>query len=212
MPRALRIQDAGYLHHITCRGNNKRILFAQQKDFSTYVDLLNHAKKVFPLKIYNYCLMDNHIHLLVEPMEDGALSKVMEYVTKAYAKYFNREYTHTGHVFEGRFKSFLIEEKGYYFACSRYIDLNPIKAQMVKEPQDYKWSGYAQMALGKKGVLKVDLHELYEELGKNANERQIVYKALVLTGQAEDLDLLNSRAGILGSREFKKLMREKAKR
>jgi putative transposase len=203
MPRAPRYQDAGYVHHVICRGNDRQILFKSPKDFRVYLDLLKEARRLYPLHVYNYVLMDNHIHLLVEPLQEGSLSKVMEHVSKHYAKYFNATYGHVGHVFQGRFKSFLIEETRYYFACSRYIDINPLKAGMVRMPQDYRWSGFAKLAHGKEGEFKLDLHELYQELGRTEQERQIGYRAIVLNYQGEELDLLNQRQGILGESDFK---------
>lgn len=203
MPRALRIQDAGYMHHVISRGNDRQVLFKSPKDFQTYIGFLEEARSLYPLKIYNFCLMDNHVHLLVEPSEDGSMSKVMEHVSKAYAKYFNAKYDHVGHVFQGRFKSFLIQEERYFFACSRYIDLNPVKANLVVNPADYRWSGYQELAYGKRSLVDLNSHQIYEELGANNRERQIAYKAFVFNYQGEDLDLMNKRAGILGDKAFK---------
>ena len=92
-----------------------KLCFKSAEDFSKYINLLETSRKTYPLHIYNYCLMDNHLHLLVEPQADGNLSKVMEEVTKGYAKYFNKKYERTGHVFEGRFKSFLVQADRYFF-------------------------------------------------------------------------------------------------
>jgi len=147
--------------------------------------------------------MDNHIHLLVEPKADGSLSKVMEDTSKAYAKYFNKKYGRVGHVFQGRFKSFLVQQERYFFACSRYIDLNPVKAGLVSEPKDYSWSGYSDLITGKSGNIKLDESEVYLSLGKSGFERQIAYRTLVMSYQGEELDLLNKRAGVLGDKEFK---------
>jgi len=185
MPRAPRYQQAGLLHHVVCRGNDKQVIFKSPKDYITYLDLLEEARKLFPLKVYNYVLMDNHIHLLVEPTEKGSLSKVMEYVSKAYAKYFNKMHLHSGHVFQGRFKSFLIQEERYFFACTRYIDLNPVKANIVNDPKQYKWSAYGYLIGAKEPKIKLDQHDLYQELGKTIQERQIAYRALVISSQED---------------------------
>jgi len=209
MPRPYRIQDAGYLHHVICRGNDRQTLFKTSKDFRAYLDFLEHARKIYPLKVYNYCLMDNHVHLLLEPTEEGSLSKVMESVSKNYAKYFNKKYGHVGHAFQGRFKSFIVQRERYFFACSRYIDLNPVKAAMVKDPREYPWSGFSTLAYGKSGFIRLDVINLYRGLGVNARERQIAYKALVLNYQGEDLNLLDKRAGALGDREFKRTFRNR---
>ena len=198
MPRPYRIQEAGFVHHIISRGNDRQEIFLSKDDYKTYLLFLEDARKEYPLNVYNYILMPNHLHLLVEPRREGSLSKVMEIVSKAYAKYFNKKYERVGHVFQGRFKSFLIHDDRYFFACSRYIDLNPVKANMVKDPKDYGWSGYSTLAHGKKSLIHLDGHDLYQGLGASLTERQISYRALVNNHQGEELDLLNRRQGALG--------------
>ena len=195
MPRPLRIQEAGYVHHVVCRGNDRQEIFKYHEDFLKYFELIKEARQQFPVYIYNYVLMNNHVHLLIEPGEDGSLSRFMEYVSKGYAKYFNKKHDHIGHVFQGRFKSFLIQTERYFFTCSRYIDLNPVKAALTHNPAKYQWSGYRDLALGKVGELKVDMHDIYRDLGRTAKERQAAYRTLVQFHQGEELDLLNRRAG-----------------
>lgn len=207
MPRPLRIPYAGYVHHITCRGNDRQKIFLDRDDFLQYCQLFEQFRRDLTLKnrlkVYNFCLMENHLHLLVEPTQDGALSKVMEEVSKAYAKYFNQKYGRVGHVFQGRYKSFLVQAERYYFACSRYIDLNPVKAGLTKEPQDYPWSGFRALAHGEKPPIEINFHELYDSLGRNTEERQIAYRAFTFNYQMEEIDLLNKRVCILGDSEFK---------
>jgi len=203
MPRAIRLQEAGLVHHVVCRGNDKQDIFKFPQDYKAYLALLDEARRKYPIKIYNYVLMSNHLHILLEPCEEGSLSRVMEEVSKGYAKHFNKEYGRSGHVFQGRFKSFLIQTEKYFFACSRYIDLNPLKANLVSDPKDYLWSGYKSLAFGKDSSLKIDFHEIYNNLGKTANERQISYKALVMVGGQEELTLLERKAGVLGDADFR---------
>src|SRR3989338_7589814 len=204
MPRSLRIQEAGYVHHVIARGNNGQTLFNFQQDYRVYVDLFEKARQLYPVKVYNFALMHNHVHFLVEPVDDGNLSKLMETVTKAYAKYFNKSYNHSGHVFQGRFKSFLVQEEKYFFTCSRYIDLNPVKARAATNPKIYSWSGYKYLAHGEEACIKVEDHELYTNMGSNPAERQIAYRAFVQMYQGEEIDLLERKAGVLGDKEFKK--------
>ena len=203
MPRPPRIQEAGFLHHVVSIGNNRQTLFHSPKDFLTYLNLVDKARQEYPVQIYNFCLMGNHIHLLIEPVENGALSNVMEYVSKGYAKYFNWVYKREGHVFKGRFKSFLVQAERYFFVCSRYIDLNPVKAKLVSDPRDYRWSGYKTLAFGGEVPLVVDFHPLWKDLGKNAQERQVAYRALVFNYHGEELDLLERKRGVLGDKDFK---------
>lgn len=208
MPRAMRIQSAGFLHHVVCRGNDRQVIFKTRADYLKYCHYLDIARRRYPIKIYNFCLMDNHVHLLIEPREDGALSKFMEEVSKSYAKYFNAKYDHVGHVFQGRFKSFIVQTTQYFFKCSRYIDLNPHKAGIVEDPKNYPWSGYRFLIEGKKATIALDHHDLYKELGKNSFERQISYRAYVRNMEGEELDLLDRRAGVLGNKDFQKQIKE----
>ncbi len=212
MPRALRIQDSGFIHHVVCRGNDSQALFSDHDDYTFYLSLLDSARKQFSVSLYNFVLMDNHIHLLVEPQVEGGLSKMMEVVSKGYAKYFNKKHNRMGHVFSGRFKSFLIQREQFFFACSRYIDLTPVKAGMITDASGYVWSGFGSLAYGKKISMKLDMSEIYQDLGVTPHERQIAYRTLVLNMPGTELDLLNRRAGILGDSEFKKKVRASGKK
>ena len=203
MPRRPRLQEAGLLHHVVCRGNDRQPIFSSVLDFQKYLEFLAQATQLYPVKIYNFVLMNNHVHLLIEPVAEGNLSKFMEYVSKNYAKYFNKAYQRFGHVFQGRFKSFLVQSERYFFACSRYIDLNPVKANLIENPKDYQWSGYNALAHGVGGTFPTDLHPLYESLGSSDQERQVAYRALVFNSSGDELDLLNKRTCVLGDREFK---------
>ncbi|MCD4780563.1 MAG: transposase [Candidatus Omnitrophica bacterium] len=212
MPRPLRLQDAGYIHHVICRGNDRKTIFKSQNDFKTYLGLINEARRLYPIYLYNYVLMDKHTHLLLEPKQDGSLSKFMEYISKGYAKYFNKKYDHVGHVFQGRFKSFIVQKEKYFFACTRYIDMNPVRARLVNDPSEYNWSCYNVLSKGKRAEIQIDRHDIYKELGRNNTERQIAYRALIISSQGDELDLLNKRAGILGDADFKSRIKRKTKR
>ncbi|MCB9721214.1 MAG: transposase [Candidatus Omnitrophica bacterium] len=207
MPRANRITQAGVLHHVISRGNANQAIFRDLDDYKKYLSLLKEAAAAHPIAVYNYALLKSTIHLLVEPLQDNALSKAMESVTREYAKYFNQKYNSIGHVFAGRFKSFAIQPDQFFMACSRYIDLIPTKHELVKEAKDYSFSGYAQLALGNRGDYPVDQHELYKALGSTDAERQLVYRTLVNQYLGVELDLENRKSGILGSREYKQLVK-----
>lgn len=210
MPRASRITQAGVLHHVISRGNANQDIFRDLDDYRKYLSLLKEAISQFPLYVYNYALLKNTVHLLVEPKQENALSKAMERVTREYAKYFNQKYNSIGHVFAGRFKSFAVQPDQYFLACSRYIDLNPVKLGLVKEAKDYSFSGYEVLAFGHKGEFDVDQHELYKALGGTDNERQLVYRSLVHQYLGAELDLENRKSGVLGSKEFKTLVKSGA--
>lgn len=204
MPRPLRVQEAGYVQHIVCRANDTVVLFNDEQDYMQYVKYLSEARQHFPIYIYNFVLMHDHIHLLIEPKNDGNLARAMEMVQKNYAKYYNKKYDRSGHVFQGRYKSFVVQEDKYFMFCSRYIDFDAVNAGAVSAPEEYPWSGYRVLAGGKAGLINLDEHAIYRDLGATSKERQIVYKALVNNLQAEDMNLLERRAGVLGDREFKR--------
>jgi len=204
MPRAQRLNQAGLLHHVISKGNAGLELFKDREDHLKYLSLLQEAIAQFPLYLYNYLLLGSTVHLLVETRQDGSLSKAMEFVTREYAKYFNMKYNSAGHVFQGRFKSFTVQDEEFYFACSRYIDNNPVKNNVVSNATAYEWSGYNALAQGKKGPIELDIHDLYKKLGGTDQERQLVYRTLVLQKFGPELDLDNRKAGILGTKEFKK--------
>jgi len=191
MPRSPRIHAAEVVHHVIMRGNNKQDIFRERFDFLKFGQLLQDSTLTHPLALYNYALMTNHIHLLVETKKDGSLSKALRETTREYAKYFNKKYDHVGHVFQGRFKSFVIDKERYFFLCSRYIDLNPVKAGLVNEPEKYPWSGCQTLAFGRKSSISLDYHPLYEGLGNTPEERQLSYQSIVRQSLMPNLDWEN---------------------
>ncbi len=203
MPRACRSSQPGYVYHLIVRGNNKQVIFREHKDFQKYLYLLEEARKRFSVLIYNYVLMSNHAHLLVGPQAEGANSKFMEYVGKCYAQYFNDKYEHVGHVFQGRYKTFTILDAWYFFACTRYIDRNPIKAGIVSDPAYYIWSGHVALISGRQGIVQLDFHDLYRNLAEDDISRREAYRVLVNSGWYSDLDLLNRRDGMLKNKSKK---------
>lgn len=209
MPRTPRVNEPGFIHHVTTRGNNKQVIFRDSYDFRKFGKFLSEAIQQYPMVVYNYALMSNHIHLLLETKQEKSLSRGMEHAMKEYAKYFNKKYDHVGHVFQGRFKSFVIEKERYFFLCSRYIDLNPVKAGIVQEPQQYLWSGYPSLAFGKAGIIPIEHHDLYKGLGTTPEERQAAYRAIVLQSGEMNLDLETQKSGILGGASFKAFVRSK---
>ena len=211
MPRSARVQEEGYLHHVVCCGNNGQDLFPSKEDYLKYVTLLKEARRQFPLKVYNFALVSNHLHLLVEPKQEGSLSSLMQIVTKEYAKYFNKKYDRQGHVFQGRFKSFLLQPQPFFFTSSRHIDFDAVNAKIVSDPKDYPWSGYAALAFGKECPIRLDEHELYHNLGKNPAERQVSYRALVVHFPGETIDFMDRRADIMGDVKFKRQVRGSGK-
>lgn len=141
MARSLRIEYPGGLYHITSRGNKKENIFHSAEDKEMFLDLISCVCERFKWDVYSYCLMDNHYHLLVEtPLPN--LSKGMHYLNGVYTQKFNRVHSRVGHVFQGRYHSVIIDKDSYLLELSRYIVLNPVRAQLVPAPGNWKWSSY----------------------------------------------------------------------
>lgn len=145
-PRVL-IDQAAY--HIVIRGNQRQKAFKHDDDYSKYLKLLKKYKNRYKAKIYAYCLMTNHIHLLIDPEDKYTLNKIMHGISMSYAKYFNYKYRKCGHLWQNRYKNYVIQKDQYLINCATYIEMNPVKANMCQRPEDYPWSSYAARTLGK---------------------------------------------------------------
>ena len=142
MPRLPRIEIPGY-YHIVNRGVERRKVFHSDEDFEYFLNLIIESSILHNVIIHNYCLMDNHYHLLLE-LKDENLSRFMQNINSSYANYFNKKYQRSGHLWQGRFKSWYVTSEAYLFTLIRYIEYNPIKAKIVKSLKDYKYSSYHQ--------------------------------------------------------------------
>jgi putative transposase len=140
MPRIARIVAPGYPHHITQRGNNRAVVFFDDQDRRTYLQLLAKYSKLFALQIWAYCLMDNHVHLLAVPEKENALARGIGLTNQVYTQYLNRKRNQSGRIWQNRFFSCLVENDQYLWTVARYIERNPIKAGLVKNAEDYHWS------------------------------------------------------------------------
>lgn len=142
-----------------------------------YAHYLHEAAAKFGLAIHGWVLMTNHVHLLVTPEEDNSLSLCMQYLGRHYVRYFNQTYRRTGTLFEGRFKSCIVQQSTYFLVCLRYIELNPVRAGMVADPADYRWSSHGAHGFGRVPRLWTP-HPLYLGLGSTDSERQARYRSL----------------------------------
>lgn len=179
MPRQLRIILADTAHHIVQRGHNRQVVFASDEEFAFYRENLIECKREFGCKIYAYCLMTNHIHLVIDPGgKPESLSLFMKRVAGRQTRYVNRLHKRSGSLWEGRFKSSIISTREYLLACCRYIEQNPVRCGLAVSPELYRWSSYASKALG---VLDdaVDCDCEYLAMAKTSQKRQNVYAAFV---------------------------------
>jgi len=145
MARPLRLEFAGALYHVTSRGNRQEAIYEIDSDREGFLSILSDACKTYNWVCHAYCLMDNHYHLLIET-PDANLSKGMRQLNGRYTQNFNRAHHHVGHVFQGRYKAILIDRNSYLLEVSRYIVLNPVRAQMVHSAKDWPWSSYRATA------------------------------------------------------------------
>lgn len=183
--RLPRLTFSGLTYHVVNRGNNRQPVFIDDADFDKYLELLKRYKGRYGFKFYHYVLVNNHIHLLLETSEKGTVSKIMQGITLAHTRYFNRKYGNVGHVWQGRFKSPVIEKDSYLLHCGRYIELNPVRAGLVQDPGEYRWSSYRFYAYGEPNEL-LDTDFLYETLGENESECRVRYREFVGDGVPEE--------------------------
>jgi putative transposase len=153
MPRIARIIGVGYPHHIVQRGNNREKVFLDRGDYERYLTFLSKYSEEKEAAVLAYCLMPNHIHLLIRPSEVEALPKMMQGITLCYSKYFNGENGRTGRLWESRYYSTVIDADSYLWTVSRYIENNPVRAGMVKRPEDYLYSSAKAHVLGRRDPL-----------------------------------------------------------
>ena len=163
MSRQRRKLSSSQIYHIMLRGNSGRDIFIDDEDRHRFLNILTDKKKDNEFVIYAYCLMDNHIHLLLKENKDN-ISHIMKRIGTAYAVYFNKKYQQNGHLFQDRFKSEVIEGELYLLAVIRYIHNNPLKARLVKLPEDYKWCSYSEYLKNRtKMVIVEDILKLFSK-------------------------------------------------
>ncbi|HEX9780696.1 MAG TPA: transposase [bacterium] len=179
MPRATRqLIDESYWH-ITVRGNNRRPLFHRPDDYRAYLRLLREYGRRFPgTLIHHYCLMPNQVHLLVRMGLGPDFPRFMQGVNQSYYHHYRRTHGYSGHLFQGRYKSFAIRTESYLLECGRYIERNPVRAEMVRDPRHYPWSSYTFYAEGQPDPLLTP-SPLYEGLGAREFDRQLAYRDYV---------------------------------
>lgn len=185
MPRKPRYYLPGVPVHIVQRGNNRDPIFFDDSDYSTYLRWLAEGARRYECKIHAYVLMTNHVHLLATPKTQDTISRMMQYVGRHYVPYINHTYGWTGTLWEGRYKGSLIQDEQYLLTCMRYIELNPVRADMVKHPRQYKWTSYPANAYGKDNPL-ITPHECYMALGRSSPARQQAYRDLFKAPMEEE--------------------------
>jgi putative transposase len=177
MPRRPRIIVPHIPLHVIQRGNNRQRCFFNDQDCQSYLSWLAQYADTADCLVHAYVLMPNHVHLLLTPARADSAGDLMKRLGQRYVQYVNRSYKRSGTLWEGRFRSCVIEQQTYLFNCQRYIEMNPVRAGIVKHPGEYRWSSYQVNGLGEKSDL-ISPHILYQNLGKTVAERLKAYIAL----------------------------------
>lgn len=215
MSRLPRLYAPGYAHHIIQRGNNRTPCFFEEADRWRYLAFLVEASMKHQVAIHAYVLMKNHVHMLVSPQTAESCGRMMQSLGRRYVRYFNDRYQRSGTLWEGRYKSTLIDNHKYFFAVARYIEMNPVRAAMVKNPADYQWSSYMANGHGKYDALLTP-HKLYLDLGCDGSRRQREYQMLFehdVNQQLEDeLRETTNKGWAFGSETFKAELQKTANR
>ena len=181
MARLPRLTVPGYPYHIVQRGNNRQPIFATATDRQLLLELLTGSAGKFGVAVHAYVLMDNHFHLLATPQSAQSLPQMMQSVGRRYVRHFNATQGRSGTLWEGRYKSALVQTDRYLLACMAYIDLNPVRAGVVAQAQDYPWSSYGHY-VGLRTDKLVSAHPLVWELGNTPFARESGYRRMVQAG------------------------------
>ena len=205
MARLPRLTLAGYPHHVILRGNNRQAIFMDSADFQRMLALLQNHAKERDVQVHSYVLMSNHLHLLLTPLQNDSLPKMMQAVGRSYVLYFNKRHGRSGTLWEGRYRSSLIQTERYFLSCMAYIDLNPVRAGMVAHAADYGWSSHGQY-IGRQNEAWLTPHPLYWDMGNTPFAREAAYAAMVQAGvNQEQQQALTSSAlsgWALGEKSF----------
>lgn len=207
MPRLERITPVGVPVHVIQRGNNRQVIFADESDFKVFASWLKAYSERFGVAVHAWCFMTNHVHLLCTCIaEENAISKMMQTLGRQYVHYFNKKYERTGTLWEGRYRSCVVDEEAYLFELYRYIELNPVRAGMVEAPDQYSWSSYPVNALGKESDLCTP-HSQYFALGNSEKTRQANYRGLfqelLEEPLIEEIRQMTNKSLAIGSERFK---------
>jgi putative transposase len=205
MPRRPRIHLDGVPLHIVQRGHNREPCFFADDDYLCYLHWLDEALKETGCALHAYVLMTNHVHLLLTPMDAKAVPGLLISLGRRYVQYINRTYRRTGTLWDSRYKSSLVHADTYLLTCQRYIELNPVRAAMVNDPADYRWSSYRANGLGEPNP-RLTPHALYDALGQREAERQAAYRSLFRahldTAAIDDIRLALNQCQPLGNERF----------
>ncbi len=197
MARLARLTLAGYPHHVIQRGNNRQLIFSSTADYQHLLALLEENAKKFEVELHAYVLMANHFHLLATPQTENGLPLLMQAVGRSYVRYFNDLQNRSGTLWEGRYRSTLIETDRYLLTCMAYIDLNPVRAGIVAEASDYPWSSHG-FYIGQRSDKLITPHALVWDLGNTPFDREVAYADFVRSGVRLDHQQALTQSALAG--------------
>ena len=212
MARLPRLSPIGIPQHIIQRGNNRQPCFQIPNDYAAYAHWLKKYSNNLSVEIHAWVFMPNHVHLLVTPRAENGISLMMQSLGRQYVYYYNKSNHRTGTLWEGRFRSGLVQSSDYLLKCYRYIEMNPVRAQLTDDPGDYKWSSYHSNAKGVESTLLTP-HEEYLDLGPTPEDRLSIYQSLFTDQLARDeLSAIRESVNtgmIFGSEFYKDILQKK---
>lgn len=194
MPRKPRFYLPNVPVHVVQRGHSHEPVFFKTGDYRAYLGWLQEAAERYDSEIHAYVLMTNHIHILATPESKNGISLMMQYIGRYYVPYINHTYGTSGTIWEGRYKASMLHDEEYLLICMRYIELNPVRAGIVRSPGAYRWSSYRTNAQGIENTL-LRQHPLYLALGKTKKQRMDAYRAL-FKSHLDDEVLTDIRASL----------------
>jgi putative transposase len=204
----------GQPFHVIQRGNNRAVCFYTDEDYEFYLYHLQRLSEKHQIKVHAYVLMTNHVHLLMTGKQQDSLSNLMKYQGQRYVQYINKTYKRSGALWEGRFKSCLVDADEYLLECQRYIELNPVRAGMVEHPADYRWSSYRSNGQGEFNPL-IKPHDVYEALASNPKVRWNNYRELFCyqlePGIVDEIRQATNGGYVLGREDFKEQIEKASK-
>ncbi|MFQ5847626.1 MAG: transposase [Candidatus Methylomirabilales bacterium] len=203
MARPLRIAYPGAFYHVVNRGVEQRIIFADKTDYASFLALLERLHAAFGCRVHSYCLMPNHYHLYLETPK-GHLPRLIQQLDGRYTQRFNRRHRRSGPLFQGRYKALLVDKEAYSLAVARYIHLNPVKAKLVRKPQDYPWSSYATFLGQRSPAVFQETTWLLGQLGRSPGEARRALRRFTMAGLQDSWDPFRAAEGgvLLGDDRF----------
>jgi putative transposase len=206
MARLPRLILPNYPHHVVQRGNDRQLIFREQEDYGRFLGWLRESARQYKVALHAYALLPDRIDLLVTPLDEGGLAQMMQRLGRFYVPWYNAKYQRSGSLFEGRFRTSLVEAGRYLLACSRYIELGPVRANLAQSPAHYPWSSYAHHAGTRTDPLITD-HSLYWTLGNTPFQREAAWLDLAEQGVAADeieqIETASAKGWPLASDAFK---------